>query len=219
MREVVENAGADTGQTYVEDGKTYRLVTGGVTRIDKLNEGLEVYQKDLLSDPLASQRVEVCVITFGGEVKTIVHFVSASEFQPPKLTAGGETPMGAGILAAIESLSERKKLYKQHAVPYYRPWIFFITDGEPTDTAWREAAFRIREGEKNKEFAFFPVGVEGANFDILRQISVRTPLQLKGYRFREMFLWLSQSQRSLSHSTPGQENQLNLPPPSGWANL
>ncbi len=95
---------------------------------------------------------------------------------------------------------------------------FFITDGEPTD-AWQTAAAKVREGERDQAFAFFPVGVAGANFDILRQISVRQPLHLKGYSFREMFVWLSQSQRSVSHSNPDQEDQVRLTSPAGWASL
>jgi len=158
------------------------------------------------------------VITFGGTVKTVTPFVGAHEFTPPTLAASGETPMGAAIIQAIEAVGERKRLYKQNGLHYYRPWIFFITDGEPTD-AWQAAAAKVHEGEKNKAFAFFAVGVEGTNFDILRQISVRPPLQLKGYSFREMFVWLSQSQRSVSHSNPGQEDQVKLDSPAGWANL
>jgi uncharacterized protein YegL len=218
MAEIVGNAGQDLGYTVQQDGKTYRAVSGGVTRIELLNEGVRAYHADLMGDSLASQRVEVSVITFGGTVQTVVPFVGAVEFTPPTLTANGETPMGAAILRAIEAIDERKQLYKQHALHYYRPWIFFITDGEPTD-AWQTAAAKVREGEKNKRFAFFAVGVEGANFDILRQISVREPLHLKGYSFREMFVWLSQSQRSVSHSNPGQEDQVKLASPAGWANL
>src|SRR5436190_16078665 len=123
-----------------------------------------------MGDPLAAQRVEVSVITFGGTVQTVCPFVSAQQFTPPTLTANGETPMGAAILQAIDAVDERKRMYKQHGLHYYRPWIFFITDGEPTDS-WQAAAAKVREGEKNKKFAFFAVGVEGANFDTLRQIS------------------------------------------------
>jgi len=218
MAEIVANAGQDTGQTVQQDGKTYRVVSGGTTRIDLLNEGLRSYHADLMGDSLAAQRVEVSVITFGGSVQTVVPFVTAHEFTPPTLVANGETPMGAAILQAIEAVDERKRLYKQNGLHYYRPWIFFITDGEPTD-AWQTAAAKVREGEKNKKFAFFAVGVEGANFDILRQISAREPLHLKGYSFREMFVWLSQSQRSVSHSNPGQEDQVKLTSPAGWASL
>jgi uncharacterized protein YegL len=218
MAEIVANAGQDTGQTVQQDGKTYRVASGGTTRIDLLNEGLRAYHAELMNDTLAAQRVEVSVITFGGTVQTIVPFVTAHEFTPPTLVANGETPMGAAILQAIEAVAERKRVYKQNGLHYYRPWIFFITDGEPTDS-WQVAAAKVHEGVKNKAFSFFAVGVEGANFDILRQISPRTPAHLKGYSFREMFVWLSQSQRSVSHSNPGQEDQLNLPPKDDWATM
>ena len=165
--------------------------------------------------PLTVQRVEVSVITFGGTVQTVIPFVGAHEFNPPTLVANGETPMGAAILQAIDAVDERKRLYKQHALHYFRPWIFLITDGEPTDS-WQTAAEKVHEGVKNKRFSFFAVGVEGANFDILRKISPRTPLHLKGYSFREMFRWLSNSQSKVSQSNPGQEEQVNLAPANDW---
>lgn len=220
MLEVVSDSGKDLGYTVQQDGQTYRAVEGGISRIELLNRGIEVYRTELLGDPIAAQRVEVSVITFGGTVNTLVPFVSASEFSCPTLSANGDTPMGSAIRTAIEEVAQRKQAYKQSGLHYFRPWIFLITDGEPTDgDAWKHAAQLVREGEKNKSFAFFTVGVEGANFDKLRQISVREPLQLKGYSFREMFVWLSQSQRSASQSNPGEEDQVQLQSPAGWANL
>src|SRR3954447_4335055 len=65
MAEVVANAGKDTGQTVQQDGKTYRVLSGGTTKIDLVNEGLRSYKADLMADALAAQRVEVSVITFG----------------------------------------------------------------------------------------------------------------------------------------------------------
>ncbi|MFT3881808.1 MAG: VWA domain-containing protein [Gemmatales bacterium] len=218
MAEVVENSGQLLGRTVQQDGKTYQAVSGGITRIDKVNDGIRAYHADLMSDSLATQRVEVSIITFGNTVEIVTPFITAESFSPPTLTANGSTVMGAGILQAIEALEERKQMYKQNGLHYYRPWIFFITDGEPTDS-WQAAADKVHEGEKSKRFAFFAVGVEGANFDILKKISVRQPLHLKGYSFREMFLWLSQSQRTVSHSNPGQEDQVKLKSPEGWASL
>jgi len=218
MSEVVSGSGQDLGYTVQQDGQTYRAVSGGVTRIDLVNEGLRIYQADVTTDPLAAQRVEVSVMTFGGLVQTVSPFVTAGQFVPPTLTTEGDTPLGAAVEQAIDAVTERKKLYKQNGLHYYRPWIFLITDGAPTDS-WQTAAARVKEGEQAKSFAFFAVGVEGANFDILKQISVRQPLRLKGYSFREMFQWLSQSQRSVSQSRPGEEDRVKLANPSGWASL
>lgn len=217
MSTIVSDVGHDMGYTFQQDGQTFRAVSGGKTRIDLVNEGLKAYQEDLLTDSLAMQRVEVSVITFGDTVQTVVPFTSASHFTAPTLTAGGLTAMGSAILQAINVIEERKTLYKQNGLHYFRPWIFIITDGEPTDN-WKVAAEKIREADRNKNFSFFAVGVEGSNFDILKQISVREPLHLKGYNFREMFVWLSQSQRSVSHSSPGEECTVTLAPPT-WANL
>jgi uncharacterized protein YegL len=171
-----------------------------------------------MADSLAAQRVDVCVMTFGGTVQTVCHFATAHSFTPPTLSASGDTPMGGAILQAIDAIADRKQQYKRNGVHYYRPWIFLITDGGPTD-AWKTAAARVKEGEARKEFAFFAVCVEGGNVETLRQISVRDPLSSQSVKFRELFVWLSQSQRSVSHSNPGQEDQVKLPSPSGWASL
>ena len=113
-------------------------------------------------------------------------------------------------------IKRRKKEYKDHGIAYYKPWIILITDGAPTDE-WADAAREVREGETGKSFAFFAIGVEGANMDILKQISFRSPMKLKGLMFREFFMWLSASMKMVSSKNPG--SAINLLPPSGWSEL
>lgn len=189
-----------------------------VRPIDELNAGLIAFRNELMGDELAVKRVEISLITFG-PVRRLTDFQSPDVFRPPQLNAEGDTPMGAAIEKAIELINERKASYKQNGISYYRPWIFLISDGEPTDH-WQRAADLVRAGEQAKAFAFFAVGVEGAKFDVLGRISMRQPLRLNGLRFREMFMWLSASLSSVSRSTPGDEIPLNNPAaPDGWASL
>ena len=57
MAEIVGESGQRLGYTVQQDGKTYDAVSGGVTRIALLNQGLKTYQSELVNDPLAAQRV------------------------------------------------------------------------------------------------------------------------------------------------------------------
>jgi uncharacterized protein YegL len=191
-------------------------------RIAQLNEGLHVYRTELLADDLASQRVEVAVVTFGTGATVLTPFITADCFQPPALTAADKrTSLGEGINLALDLLEQRRQQYRANGVAAFRPWVFLITDGAPTDE-WQLAAARVRKGEAAQGFNFFPIGVEGANFDVLRALCVRQPLRLKGLRFRDLFLWVSQSQRSVSRSSRTLDQTappLNLSGPDSWASL
>ena len=41
--------------------------------------------------------------------------------------------MGGAIREAVEMLHRRKDSYRTNGISYYRPWIFMISDGEPTE--------------------------------------------------------------------------------------
>ena len=187
--------------------------------IDQLNAGLRQFQKELANDALASQRVEIAVITFG-PVKVVQDFITADLYAPTELRAEGDTPIGGAISEALELIRLRKQQYQANGIAYYRPWVFLITDGAPTDR-WEAAAKCIKEGERLKSLSFFSVGVDGADMTTLEHLSVRAPLKLRGVMFRELFRWLSNSLSGVSHSQVGDRLLLPNPDttPKGWASI
>lgn len=181
--------------------------------IEELNKGLVAFQQELQQDDLAALRVEVAIVSFGNSVRVEQEFIAAHEFTAQPLRTGGNTPMGAAINQTLDMVRKRKETYKQYGVPYYRPWLFLITDGAPTDE-WRAAAQRVQAEEASKAVAFFAVGVQKADMKVLGQLTPRQPLRLQGLKFRDMFVWLSQSLTTVSHSQVGQ--QVPLQAPTGW---
>jgi uncharacterized protein YegL len=219
--------------------------------VQELNEGLRAFSDALKSDRLASLRVEVAVIAFGGKVRALdVHgeprkgdemirfnphalmprtmtkeipfdahqaFVTVDQFQPPFLEAIGETPMGEAIQRSLALLHERKEIYKQNSLDYFRPWMFVITDGKPTDRNWEAAAEQVKQEEIRRGVIFYGVGVEKADMKVLGRFSdTRQPLKLKGLAFGDLFMWLSKSLSVIAHSRPGEQTPL---PPVDWGSV
>lgn len=185
--------------------------------IQELNRGIAAFKEDVLKNTQASLSVEVAIVKIGPVVQLVQDFVTVDNFTPPILEASGQTPMGAGIEYALDLLEDRKETYKANGIQYYRPWVFLITDGAPTDD-WQSAAQRVRESEANRRLSFFAVAVQGANIKTLQQIapSERPPIQLNGLDFRALFVWLSTSMKRVSI---GQVGEVVALPPVGWGNV
>lgn len=193
--------------------------------IKQLQEGVAVYRDSLFGDGLARKRVEVAIVTFGGVVEVVQSFTTAENFTAPALSSRGDTPMGEAVVTSLKLLADRKVEYKNAGIQYYRPWVFLLTDGGPTDANsqhWSEAKDLIKQGEDGKKFSFFCVGVEGADMERLNELNpARASLKLQGLEFKKMFQWLSSSQQSVSRSNPGDKVVLQDPTtgPTGWASV
>ena len=184
-------------------------------------------------DPLASLRVELAIVSFGGTVSTVdvrdgrgqsitadpvLAFVTVDAFKPPTLRANGDTPMGAAVQQGLDLLRGRKSLFKEGGVPYFRPWLFLISDGAPTDPDWIRAAEAARLEESVNGVSVFPIGVERADLATLAMFSSqRAPALLSNIQaFQSLFQWLSESLAAVANSRPGDIVTL---PAAGWTQI
>lgn len=196
-------------------------------KIDELNSGLQIFFDELRSEDLCRKRVDLAIVTFGKDVTLECDFAPIEEQKVPFLKPVGTTPMGKAIMLATDIIERRKREYKELGMDYYRPWIFLVTDGEPTDmregeSLWEEVINRVHNGEKDQKFLFWALGVDSANMKILKKISPpnRTPLLLRETRFTDMFMWLSKSLTKISESSIGEQINLDSPAgPDGWGSI
>lgn len=188
-------------------------------RIDALNDGVETLREELIKDPVASSRVEISVITFGSSAQVRIPFQTAYDFQSERYNAEGATPMGAAMELALQEVEARKAEYRAQGIGFYRPWIWLMTDGAPTDD-YKSAAQAAVDAEAAKKAMIFAVGVgDDADLSVLGEFSQnRPPLMLKGLEFREMFVWLSSSLQKVSsgEASAGNDEAVDLPPIDGW---
>jgi uncharacterized protein YegL len=200
-------------------------------KIRRLNAGFRTFREDILRNPMAAQSVELCVISFG-PVTVQSEFSLLKEMPKLHLEADGVTPMKEALELAMLKVTERKQAYRDHGISYYRPWIFLLTDGVPTDnnggfsTSYRKLLQPLTLAAKEHKFTLFTVGIgvspEGRQ--VLNELSQPFGgrcLDLDTLKFEEMFLWLSGSLSRVSQSSPGERVQLVDPTVSdelydGW---
>ena len=164
--------------------------------IDELNKGLQAFRQEVTNDFIASQRLEISIVTFGSQVQCIQEPTLISQADMPTLTALGTTKLVSGVRKAIEIVEQRKQWYKETGQNYYRPMIVLITDGEPDpDQDLPALAHEIAQNMNGKKFSFFALGVKGFNYDKLAELCPPPthPLVLDGYKFAHFFRWLSNS--------------------------
>jgi uncharacterized protein YegL len=179
-------------------------------KIASLNAGFEKFCESIEANDRAKKRAEVAVITFGGVARVDIDFTEGRDLPPRQFAAVGGTPMGAALDIAMDELEAQKAAYKAAGLEYYRPWLFLISDGAPTDgDVFDRAVRRVRTAEAAKGVTVFCVGV-GVDADLakLNEIGERDAVMLDGYAFEEMFTWLSNSIGAVAHSpSHGQDEE------------
>ena len=225
MGRIVGGDVQSTGRQEFRDGKLWNIVTGGISAINELTDGVKAFYEELRSDEVAQYSAEVCVVTFGGKAPELLMDFSNIDRQPelPSLVADGDTPMGEAVNLALDCLEKRKQEYKDKGVDYFQPWLVLMTDGAPngSEEELNRAIERTAEMVEARKLTVFPIGIgDGADMETLARFSPRrSPLRLKGTNFKEFFQWLSQSVSRTSMSMPGETVSLDVDGIKGWAEL
>lgn len=186
---------------------TFLLDTSGSMRgepIRFLNDGLNGLVRSLQSDDNADI-IDIAVITFGHSVNVTMPHTPISRIRADfNLSASGLTPMGEGLLKAAEITNERCRLYNANGVMSFRPWIFMITDGEPTDNieSAKQELMKLQDSGKLK---LWILGIPGYNKEPLKGLTKDDLiLELRDFDLKTALNWAGKSMANVSHSAPGE---------------
>jgi uncharacterized protein YegL len=191
--------------------------------IQAVQQGVHLIHRELLNNPHAIETVYLSVITFDSTARQIVQLTSVEAFTPPTLKAEGNTALGAAITLLNEALDRELRPNVEGRKGDYRPLVFLLTDGAPTD-AWKEPVAKLKARTTHKVGSLVALGCgPNANVTLLKEITndVIKMSDVSPDSLQQFFKWVSSSiqktsQRIDSKTDEGSLDALPLPPVMKW---
>ncbi len=169
--------------------------------VKKLEEGLNSIISTLRQDPQALETVHVSVIAFAGKARTIVPLIEVASFYPPKLPIGGGTSLGSALFHLMEELDRVVINTTQEKKGDWKPIIYLITDGKPTDSVSSAIAKWKSTYASKATLVAIALG-KFADIGVLRQLTEHA-MVLENTRdddFKKFITWVTNSVKSQSKS-------------------
>lgn len=190
--------------------------------IEAVKNGVQMLVSSLRQDPYALETAFLSVITFDSSAKQLVPLTELPAFQVPNLQATGTTALGDALrLLANKAVTEVAKTTAE-VKGDWKPLVFIMTDGEPTDD-WQKG---LAEFQRQKWGIVVACAAgPNANTDNLKKITeVVVKLDTAdSATIGAFFKWVSASISTSSQKveTSGKEvgGMDDLPPPPPEINI
>ncbi len=181
--------------------------------IEAVKQGVKALLSDLRGDPQALETAYLSVITFDSTVRQVIPLTELMQFKEPELNAGGATALGGALKLLSECIKKEVRKSTESQKGDWRPLVFLLTDGEPTDN-WQEPARELKASKPANIIAC----AAGANADtrVLKQIteSVVVMNTVSAGDLAQFFAWVSGSIKMSSKSLDAKPGgAIELPPP------
>jgi uncharacterized protein YegL len=187
--------------------------------IEQVKNGVQMLISALRADPYALETVHIGVITFDSSANVAVPLTELTAFQQPSLHASGTPALGEGLRVLAECASNDVVKSTSTQKGDWKPMVFMMTDGGPTDD-WIKGLARFR---MEKWGIVVACAVDSGDDKVLKSVAgeenvVRLNTSNSG-SMAAFFKWVTASVSASSKSveTAGKEvtglDQLPPPPP------
>ncbi len=185
------------------------------TPIESVKSGIRQLHRDLMGDPQAIESAYLSVLTFSSSAQQVVPLTEVAMFNPPDLVASGNTNFGDGLRLLIECFDRELVRTTPEVKGDWRPLVFILSDGAPTDTDWPTYAQQLRD-RKPANIIAVACG-DQADVSVLKQVteSVIQMQDMSPDAFRAFFKFVSASvkQTSAKVGAIADGAGITLPPP------
>lgn len=186
--------------------------------IEAVKNGVQVLVSTLRQDPYALETAYLSIITFDSTAQQVTPLTELAAFQQPNLNASGCTALGEALSLLANCADREVTKTTPEKKGDWKPLVFIMTDGEPTDDLNRGLAdFKKRKWGMVVACA----AGTGANTDTLKKIT-ECVVQLDtadSATIKAFFKWVSASvsSGSMKVEETGAEatslSELPSPPP------
>lgn len=188
--------------------------------IEAVKQGVKALLSELRGDPQALETAYLSVITFDSSARQITPLTELMQFKEPEISAGGATALGEALNVLIDCVNNEVRKSTETQKGDWRPLVFILTDGSPTDIeAFNQAVQKIKSLKVANIIAC--AAGSSANTFYLKQIteSVLMMNTLSAGDMAQFFTWMSGSIITMSskslNAKPGSAIELP-PPPQGF---
>ncbi len=108
--------------------------------IEAVRNGMQMLASTLRTDPYALETAYLSVIVFDEKARQLVPLTELMSFQPPNIEAGSTTSLGDALKVTRECIEREVQKTTADAKGDWKPLVFIMTDGQPTDDWERELA-------------------------------------------------------------------------------
>lgn len=188
--------------------------------VDAMNAALPQLKEVMLSDPAVGEIARVCVVTFSDAARTIIPLCDLVDVEIPEIITEGGTNFAAAFRQVKAAIIDGLRSFPK-GTPFYRPVVFFMSDGQHmAHERWEAALDDLRD----KDFRFAPeivsFGFGAADNATLQRIATRFAFVARdadpAVQVREIMKALQHSIRTTSRSIqdPAQAQGLHIEAPA-----
>lgn len=178
--------------------------------INSVQTGLEMLLGTLRSDPHCLETAWVSIIAFSQDAQVLVPLTELTEFQTPILKPRPGTSLGKALSLLRNCIEGEVRQTSTTQKGDYRPLVFLLTDGQPTDD-WRTVKAAVDCLTNPRVANFYAIGCgEDVDFEMLNEVSdvVFKLADMEPTTLKKLFIWLTASVQGASISA-GMEADYN----------